>query len=304
MTEITAKNFKNPVNGFLPPSTTELVVSGIKTYVYGLKELKGHSDQLAILYLAHGRGRTHQATEKILKYVISQYNKRSQATDLIGVTIDMRNHGERLLDIKLQEGWPENPTHGPDMISEVFGDAQDYTVIAQFLPAYLPQCYNKVFNIMSGISLGGHTTWRTAVTSNNLFDAYAPIIGCPNLSRMMIERLQVELPESLANETTPLNYEDVEAYMTDDQKEKWPRHFANIVYENDVNISNIDRAAKPILVLNGGLDPLVPNRFSIIWNSIKPSEKVTLIAQDNAGHQCTLEMVNHLENWVSKLLEK
>lgn len=303
MTEITAKNFKNPIDGFSPSSTTELVISGIKTYIYGLKELKGNSDKLAIIYMAHGRESTHRSTERILQYIVSQYNKRGKATDLLGVTIDMRNHGERLLDIKLQKGWPENPTHGPDMIGEVFGDAQDFTIIAQFLPAYLPQHYKTIFNIMSGISLGGHTTWRTAVTSNELFDAYAPIIGCPNLSRMMVERLKVEIPEKMANETSPLSYKDIEAYMTDDQKKKWPRIFADLVCENDLKISKLDKSAKPILVLNGELDPLVPNRFSVVWSSIKPNEKTTLIAQENAGHQCTLEMVNHLESWVSKLLD-
>jgi hypothetical protein len=87
----------------LPPNTprsskTELVIGGIKIYIYGLDELKQTSGvEMAVLYLAHMRTRTYLVTEAIAHEVLHRYRTdgRKRMIQLIAVTMDMRNHGSR-----------------------------------------------------------------------------------------------------------------------------------------------------------------------------------------------------------------
>ena len=103
-------------NFSLPDSTPRsskatIVISGIKCYVYGLDELpKSHVDasraqQVACLFLAHGRMGTYLSTEEIAHEILWRYRNGLVGFDgkeadrpylpLIAATFDMRNHGER-----------------------------------------------------------------------------------------------------------------------------------------------------------------------------------------------------------------
>jgi hypothetical protein len=87
----------------LPPDTplsskTELVIGGVRVYVYGLDELKCSVDgNIAILYLAHNRTRTYKVTEGVAHEVLHRYRTdgRRKKAELIAVTMNMRNHGDR-----------------------------------------------------------------------------------------------------------------------------------------------------------------------------------------------------------------
>lgn len=91
----------------LPDSTprsskTELVIGGVKIYIYGLEELKrGDGVEIGVLYLAHMRTRTYLVTEAIAHEVLHQYRSdgRKKKFELIAVTMDMRNHGEREVSV-------------------------------------------------------------------------------------------------------------------------------------------------------------------------------------------------------------
>lgn len=48
------------------------------------------------------------------------------------------------------------------------GSRQDFKLIMDFVPAYLPDCA-RIYNIMGGISLGGHTAWRIASLGSGRF---------------------------------------------------------------------------------------------------------------------------------------
>jgi hypothetical protein len=79
-------------------SKRELVIGGVKVYIYGLDELKRPSGvEIGVLYLAHMRTRTYLVTEAIAHEVLHQYRTdvRKKRVELIAVTMDMRNHGER-----------------------------------------------------------------------------------------------------------------------------------------------------------------------------------------------------------------
>ena len=93
----------------LPTSTPHsskkaLVIGGVKIYIYGLDELKQKSGvEIAVLYLAHMRTRTHLVTEAIAYEVLHGYRNdgRKKKVEMIAITMDMRNHGERVVRILL-----------------------------------------------------------------------------------------------------------------------------------------------------------------------------------------------------------
>jgi hypothetical protein len=87
----------------LPPTTPlsskrELVIGGVRIYVYGLKELNQTSGvEVAVLYLAHNRTRTYLVTEGIAQEILHRYRTdgRKRKVEMIAVTMNMRNHGDR-----------------------------------------------------------------------------------------------------------------------------------------------------------------------------------------------------------------
>jgi hypothetical protein len=86
-------------------SKRELVIGGVKVYIYGLGELKRTSGvEIGVLYLAHMRTRTYMVTEAIAHEVLHRYRAdgRKKAVELIAVTMDMRNHGEREVGTSLK----------------------------------------------------------------------------------------------------------------------------------------------------------------------------------------------------------
>lgn len=79
-------------------SKTELLVGGIKVYVYGLEEAQqqGYTD-VVVLYFGHGRTSNYLVSEGVAQQVLHDYRSdgRPKKAGLISVTFDARNHGER-----------------------------------------------------------------------------------------------------------------------------------------------------------------------------------------------------------------
>ncbi len=91
----------------LPASTPrsskhDLVIGGVQTYIYGLDELHQKSGvEVAVLYLGHNRTRTYKVTEDIAHEILYQYriDGKKKNFELIAVTLNMRNHGDRLVSV-------------------------------------------------------------------------------------------------------------------------------------------------------------------------------------------------------------
>lgn len=85
-------------SSILSPSKTELVIGGLKTYIYGLDEVKqqGYLD-IAVLYHVHRREWDYRDGEEFAHEVLHQYRSDGppKKAGLILVTFDARNHGER-----------------------------------------------------------------------------------------------------------------------------------------------------------------------------------------------------------------
>jgi hypothetical protein len=86
-------------------SKLKLVIGGVKVYIYGLEKLKISSGvEIGVLYLAHMRTRTYLVTEAIAHEVLHQYRTSTRnKCELIAITMDMRNHGEREVSSVMHE---------------------------------------------------------------------------------------------------------------------------------------------------------------------------------------------------------
>lgn len=79
-------------------SKTPLVIGGVTIYIYGLEEIKNKSGvDVGVLYLAHNRTRTYLVTEGIAHEILHRYRNdgRNKKIEMIAVTMNMRNHGDR-----------------------------------------------------------------------------------------------------------------------------------------------------------------------------------------------------------------
>jgi fermentation-respiration switch protein FrsA (DUF1100 family) len=191
------------------------------------------------------------------------------------------------------------------MLSVISGAAQDFDLLIDYLPTYLPQ-FNKFYNIMSGMSLGGHTSWRLGTNSSSKLHGLAIIIGSPNMAALLLNRLGVDsnVLSPLADDIYKIPYDTLSGLLTEEQRRRWPRALHDLVAELDRNTAEKFPKDVPTYILNGKLDPLVPDRFTEAWVAKRKAEGYTNLdhfAQENTGHTCTQVMVGNIADWLVKL---
>ncbi|KAK4059864.1 hypothetical protein Trihar35433_10408 [Trichoderma harzianum] len=297
-------------------SKTSLAIGGVTIYVYGLDELQQKSGvDVAVLYLAHNRTRTYLVTEGIAHEILHRYRSdgRRKKVEMIAITMNMRNHGDRQVSPEANLTWSGgNENHAVDLLSMISGATQDFKLVLDFLPAYFPQ-FNRMHNIMMGVSLGAHTAWRMASVAPGQFDAYAMVVGCPNLTSLLLERLGIDAPALgvKGEELETVSYEQLEKLMDESQRRRWPRALAEFVREGDRKIYEEFPSDVPLFLCNGEYDKLVPARYTTSWlerrsamrNGSMTSKDIEprLFIQENTGHSCTKEMVAMLADWLGDM---
>ncbi|OKL61830.1 hypothetical protein UA08_02483 [Talaromyces atroroseus] len=296
-------------------SKTELVIGGVKAYIYGLEEAKQQKySDVAVLYHVHGRTRNYLTSEGFAHEVLDRYRRDGapKKAGLIAVAFDARNHGERMISVQANDGWGEgNETHAQDLVSMVSGSAQDVELLIDYLPAYLPE-FQTFYNIMSGISLGGHTSWRLATSSiatKGKLHGLAIIVGCPNLSAMLLSRLGVDL-DALGvslDQVRTVPYSELSAKLNKSQRTRWPRALSELFAGFDRETDERFPRHIPTYILNGKLDSLVPDKFTQPWVAKRRAEgyeNIDYFVQENAGHSCTDQMVENIAQWLARLFSR
>lgn len=199
-----------------------------------------------------------------------------------------------------------------DLLSMISGATQDFKLVLDFLPAYFPQ-FNRMHNIMLGVSLGAHTAWRMASAAPGQFDAFAMVVGCPNLTSLLLERLGIDASALgvKGEELETVSYEQLEKLMDESQRRRWPRALAEFIREGDRKIYEEFPSDVPLFLCNGEYDKLVPARYTTSWlerrsalrNGTVTSKdiKPRLFIQENTGHSCTKEMVAMLADWLGDM---
>ncbi|PTB40245.1 hypothetical protein M441DRAFT_195800 [Trichoderma asperellum CBS 433.97] len=297
-------------------SKTPLVIGGVTIYIYGLEEIKNKSGvDVGVLYLAHNRTRTYLVTEGIAHEILHRYRNdgRNKKIEMIAVTMNMRNHGDREVSREANLTWSGgNENHAMDLTSMISGATQDFKLVLDFLPAYLPQ-YTRFHNIMLGVSLGGHTTWRMALAARDQIEAFGMVVGCPNLTSLLLERLGIDAAVFgvKGEELETIDYDQLEKVMNEQQRRRWPRALAELIREDDKRILEEFPANVPLFMCNGEYDKLVPSRYTSSWlerrkamldgGMASEESKTRLFIQENTGHSCTKEMVAMLADWLGDL---
>jgi pimeloyl-ACP methyl ester carboxylesterase len=189
-----------------------------------------------------------------------------------------------------------------DLLSSIDGSAMDFKLIMSYLPAYLPQ-FTKHHIIMGGVSLGGHIAWRMPSYVSNQIEAMVMVVGCPNLSGLLLSRLKLDsaLLGITATELYKVSYDELTKIMNETQKKRWPRRLHEIVSEGDRLVEE-SFPDLPLLLMGGREDPLVPVKFTEPWvEERKRNDKIEFFVQNNTGHSCTKEMVWKMAEWLVNL---
>ncbi|RLV91239.1 hypothetical protein JA1_004018 [Spathaspora sp. JA1] len=317
-------------------------IGGISTYVYNSDLLVPYIKQfddanlphieeipINVLYLVHQRGGDHRFTESVAYNVLKQfYSKRSQSTGageeettipLICVTFDIRNHGERLVDELRNSSWTKgNQSHAVDMVSGIEGNVRDLKLIIDYLPSYLnldhflgeefrernPSCEIKFNNILSGYSLGGHTVFRFASEYPELVKIINPVVGCHDLTSLLVNRLKQTSIESSSYLKKYFYFNYPELDLNTEQKQlNYPEIFHKSLSKQDIKIfENFPMNHIKMFACFGKEDTLVPPKLSSIWCEIYVNSNAAseVFIQEGVGHDVTPEMIDRFSTWLVK----
>ncbi|KAK0495303.1 Alpha/Beta hydrolase protein [Armillaria luteobubalina] len=261
-----------------------LAIGGLEVKVLSKHE-EADSKPAFVLFVLHGRyGHCEdQNVTSIVRGLLQEGDSNTQ-NKLYIVTFDHRNHGHRMVDPKANDGWSE------DMYSIQTGTARDVSFLIDFLPAYMfPEQERTIANWgVTGVSLGGHSTW-ISLSQEPRLTIGIPIIGCPDYLTLMSARADkfgISLEKS--------------SYLPDSLLALIQRSDPASTPYTSGNSSN-PFLGKKILVLSGADDLLVP------WSASEPFVNGLVVGengvkhvfvQEGAGHKCTPEMVQQLVEFV------
>ncbi|KAI0683781.1 Alpha/Beta hydrolase protein [Cytidiella melzeri] len=276
-------------------SKKSLVVAGLPVTVYSGRAWSERSGPVAVMFFLHGRNGSAKSigwiAEDTLKQVEHKRKHEKDTLDLIIVTFDQRNHGERLVDPQSNGAWKKgnNPRHALDMYAIQTGTALDVSYLIDFLPSYLFPSGERTINqwLIAGKSLGGHATW-IALTHDSRLSLAVPIIACPDYMKLITRRAKysnIELapphfPDSLRLYIKRNDPAQAPYTASDESNPFW---------------------GKKILVLSGAEDPLVPFSYSeqfVTGLNVGPRGKKEVVIAPGVGHECTPEMVKQMASFV------
>lgn len=315
-------------------------IAGVTTHVYNSDKLQPYIEGVNTLYktdvqshgrlgdipihtvyILHGRGQDYKYAEAVAYNILKQYYAKKDVTiPLICVAFDMRNHGERLIDEERNIGWTSgNNTHALDMISSIDGNAADLKLIMEYLPSYLNLEYLidtklktelgttiQYVNILSGVSLGGHTAIRFASQYPESVDIINPMIGCNDLSTLLINRLIKTPIDSPDYDKKMFYYNYDELPLTESQRQvQYPEFFHNYLATEDKKIwEDFPMNKIKLFATFGGKDTLVPPKLSKFWveSYLSTNGDSESFTQEDVGHECTPEMIDKFTTWLAKTI--
>ncbi|KAK4700254.1 hypothetical protein P7C70_g6000, partial [Phenoliferia sp. Uapishka_3] len=273
---------------------TTFVIGGLPVSVFGLDPTRTHSPHgLAVIFLLHGR--FGSAADRRISFFANSLISHSQSQsgagkDLLVVTFDQRNHGERVVEAQRNNGWKEkgtkdrieNESHAVDMYSIQTGTARDVSFLIDFLALTIFKYDERTITdyFVTGISLGGHSTWL-ALAHDPRITLGIPIIGSPSILTLLSHRA--------ASLAAPLGPLPIAAPY-------FPKSFLDLIERHDpVNVSIEAWKDKRILVLSGEDDTLVNygDGGTDTWvQKLKAAGvDVDVVVQSGVGHALSPEMV-------------
>ncbi|KAI8969856.1 Alpha/Beta hydrolase protein [Trametes punicea] len=290
-------------------SRQSLVIAGLSVTVFSQPDAATPTDPVAILFLLHGRTSSAQDIEPTARGILDKVHEHrtnhlglgGKADDLLVVTFDHRNHGTRLVDPLANWHWePEDQTknnvrHAIDMYAIQTGTANDVSFLIDFLPAYLfPYGERRISQwFVSGVSLGGHSTWIT-LKNDSRVTLGIPIIGCPDYLTLMSERAA----QSKLTVGPPYFPESLLAYIRTHDPAAAP-------HTSDAPMKANPFWGKKILVLCGKEDTIVPWSASRkfveeldVGEGMEGGGVKEWVVEEGTGHRCSDAMVKRAADFI------
>lgn len=271
----------------MPPISLREGVPAVepKKYVVGGLEVFTWSNDidatkpLPFILIAHPRGLDYRYGQVIAQEIINQ------VPNAICTSFDLPNHGTRIVSKQSNQDWAHgNQTHAQDMLGVIDQASAEVELVAEYLPTYIAELGQAVAQktaipLVTGISLGGHISWKLAVGRLGCFGTQyvkgiAPIVGCPDTQQMLLDRYAIQVSGGGGLPSMPKNS-----------------------YAERVNLIGTEY---PVLALCGADDKLVPARYTEKWakeGQLSANQKVYV--QPNTGHVCTPEMIDMLCEWIN-----
>lgn len=287
-----------------PFSHNECLISGIKVYTYHSQlrnplKVSGNGTKLRLLFLMHGRLQDSVYIKSLSTKILELYE---DSIPLVVFNFDHRNHGERTVDSFRNKDWTDgNSFHAQDMLSMIDGGVADLKVIMEYLPSYFPKLltYN-VTRIVSGVSMGGHTAIRYASLFSDTIDAAIPIVGCFDLTSLLLNRLH-------PFEETRLHRYPYDIIKSKVDEAKYPEPL--FIKSASEDQSLLKGFQCPVLALFGELDNVVPLQYSLalfehFGVSVKHRDHLSFdltslqAIKYPAKHSVTYDMVHDFANWL------
>jgi hypothetical protein len=169
-----------------------------------------------------------------------------------------------------------------------------------YLPDYIPG-FKAFYNYVSGVSLGGHIAWRMPQAARQKIQGESIIIGCPNMTSLLLNRLGVSLDGIPPEQWYKVPYDQLP--LTEHEKRNWPKNLSMLVANSDKIVDESFPRDMQLLIQNGAEDELVPSKYTVPWVSKNNRDNVKFIVHERTGHTVTSEMVDNIGKWLIKLLE-
>ncbi|KAG0700571.1 hypothetical protein DFH29DRAFT_1054639, partial [Suillus ampliporus] len=269
------------------PSKQTFIVSGLIVDIYSHPSATDPTIPIhALFFLGHGRLGSAQIpyfVNTIFDVKYGSANPSPRKKDLIVVAFDHRNHGRRLVDKQRKFQWSKDPKknndqHAVDLYTIQTGLAQDASFLIEHLPSFLyPSRERTIVEWgMSGISVGGHSTW-IALSRESRLKIGIPIIACPDFTKMMSQRAA-----SSGVPFKPPYYPDsLKAYVDANDPAKLPYRAKD---------RSNPYLGRKILVLSGAKDHLVPWATTVEFvENLEVGEQgiKRIFLEEGAGHEPT-----------------
>lgn len=305
----------NPSN---PPEWTTYFIGGLNVYTWTLANLAqyceswthGPSIPINVVFLVHYRGGDSSYCQEIAQSIETEMGLASPTVPIIYVTFDCRNHGQRLIDDTHNHGWKSgNPSHALDMSLAIDGNVQDLRLIMEWLPLcldldrYLPAsdsgCDPTISwqNVVMGVSLGAHTTFRFCSEYPQLVRAACPIVGCSDLLLLLVNRL---LGQKTHDYKKYFYHEYKELPLSPEQRLLYPKQVHDRISLQDERIFERFPSQISMFVVFGDSDTLVPPHFSKPWaDTLAASNQDTCVyVQPGVAHDFTAESLKAMTHWL------
>ncbi|QIX01198.1 hypothetical protein AMS68_006715 [Peltaster fructicola] len=319
--QLNIKSSRSPFESPLPPTLTafkdvipvsfqRLHIAGILLTVYGLDELSSSRDNVACIWLLHGRNDSQDSMGFVAAALLNAWNghRGRNGRGLICICFDQRNHGSRLIDIKANDSWKAgNPHHAVDMWTLFSGTAQDVSLLITHLPTYLS--FTPSMHICSGVSLGGHATWQ-ALLKDPRINAALIVVGCADYVRLMTDRAIRSKLESCMN-TVPvarnfLGSKDFPQSLIEEVERSDP---SGVFLGELDTVTGDDHLHPPSKAEISRLNPLIEQKLAAAIDKEHGWCKdqgisLTDVVDPEGGHEFSIAMRREAEQWLCRLLSE